>query len=522
MPDLVVQQLGRRDYLSTLDLQVALRDKVRADAATEYLLLVEHPPVITLGRRADKSHVLLGPEELRRRGFEVHETTRGGDVTYHGPGQIVGYPILSLVHHRLGLREYMRALEETLIRAIGEFGIEGSRIDGLTGVWTPKGKVAAIGVAIRSWVTYHGFALNVDPDLSHFLAITPCGITDKPVTSMAKLLGRAVDPAEVLPAVERRFREVFGFEAEKGSDPLMPSGGLTPFPPRKRRLPPWLTKRLPKGGAVESVRALLADHDLHTVCQSAHCPNIWECFSRHTATFMILGDRCTRSCGFCAVTKGAPTPVDPVEPVRVAAAARKLGLRHVVITSVTRDDLADGGAEQFARVVAAVRDATGATVEVLTPDFAGHESAIRIVADARPDVYNHNLETVPSLYARARPQADYARSLALLAAVKRIDPGIFTKSGLMLGLGETSDEVLAVLADLRRVGCDLLTLGQYLAPSPEHLPVARFVPPEEFDEFGRKAREMGFLGVASAPFVRSSHEAGTLFIEAQRHKVTQP
>ena len=496
---LVVQQLGRRDYQSTLDLQIELRDKVHADSSTEYLLLVEHPPVITLGRRANKANVLLGEDELRRRGFEVHEVTRGGDVTYHGPGQIVGYPILSLNRHKLGLRDYMRALEEVLIRTVGEFGIEGSRIDGLTGVWTPKGKVAAIGVAIRSWVSYHGFALNVDPDLSHFQAITPCGISDKPVTSMSKLLGRAVSVAEVLPVVERHFREVFGFGPAKG-----------------RRLPPWLSKRLPRGGAAESVRAMLAEKGLHTVCQSAHCPNIWECFSRHTATFMILGDRCTRTCRFCAVTKGEPLTVEADEPARVAEAAKKLGLKHVVITSVTRDDLADGGAGQFARTVGAVREATGATVEVLTPDFAGNEEAIRTVASARPDVYNHNLETVPSLYAAVRPGAGYARSLALIDSVKRLDPGILTKSGLMLGLGESTDEVLASLADLRRAGCDLLTMGQYLAPSKEHLPVARFVPPEEFDALGRKAREMGFLGVASAPFVRSSHEAGALLAEARK------
>ncbi len=512
--------MGRRGYQPALDLQVELRDKVHADSSTEYLVLVEHPPVITLGRRANRANVLVSEDELRRRGFEVHEVTRGGDVTYHGPGQIVGYPILDLNRHRLGLRDYMRALEEVLIRAIAEFGIEGSRIDGLTGVWTPKGKVAAIGVAIRSWVTYHGFALNVDPDLSHFLAITPCGITDRPVTSMAKLLGRHVALDEVLPVVERHFRDVFGFA-----------------PARERRLPPWLTKRLPAGGAVESVRAMLAERELHTVCQSAHCPNLWECFARHTATFMILGDVCTRACGFCAVgkgrealspSKGGPKPLDADEPARVTDAAKRLGLRHVVITSVTRDDLADGGAEQFARTIAAVRQGvqTGMsappTIEVLTPDFGGNEEAIRTVVSARPEVYNHNLETVPSLYGRVRPQAGYARSLALLETVKRLDPGVLTKSGLMLGLGEAEAEVLATLADLRRAGCDLLTLGQYLAPSKAHLAVARFVPPEEFDALGRKARGMGFLGVASGPFVRSSHEAGALFAEAQKRNVPSP
>ncbi len=495
-----LRQLGRAGYQPTLDLQIELRDKVHADSSTEYLLLVEHPPVITLGRRANKANVLLGEDELRRRGFEVHEITRGGDVTYHGPGQIVGYPILSLNRHKLGLRDYMRALEEALIRTVGEFGIEGSRIDGLTGVWTAKGKVAAIGVAIRSWVSYHGFALNVDPDLDHFRVITPCGISDKPVTSMSQLVGRKLTVAEVLPVVERHFREVFGFE---------------PAASGRKRLPPWLKKRLPQGGEVESVRAMLAGKGLHTVCQSAKCPNLWECFARRTATFMILGDRCTRMCRFCAVTKGEPLPPEPDEPARVAEAAKKLGLKHVVITSVTRDDLADGGAGQFAGTVLAVREATGATVEVLTPDYAGNESAIRAVASARPEVYNHNLETVPSLYPTVRPGADYARSLALLMLVKRVEPGILTKSGLMLGLGESADEVMQTLVDLRGAGCDLLTMGQYLAPSQAHLPVARFVPPEEFDEIGRKAREMGFIGVASAPFVRSSHEAGTLFAEAR-------
>jgi len=500
MHTLVVKQLGRSDYLATLDLQTDLREKVRADSSREFLVLVEHPPVITVGRRANLANVLVDREELRRRGFELHEVTRGGDVTYHGPGQIVGYPIIDLNRHHVGMRDYMRRLEEVIIRTLRHFGIDGERVEGLTGVWTAAGKVAAIGVAIRHWVTYHGFALNVNTDLSHFSVITPCGISNRPVTSMAKLLGRAVDEGEVRRLLEQEFREVFDFGPAK-------TGG--------RRFPPWLTKRLPAGGDVESVRSLLSAHGIHTVCQSARCPNLWECFSRKTATFLILGDRCTRHCRFCAVAKGVPEPVDAGEAERVAEAAEKLGLRHVVVTSVTRDDLDDGGAAQFARTILAVRARTGATVEVLTPDFRMNPDAIRTVVEARPEVFGHNLETVSSLYGRARPEADYERSLELLRLVKRLDTGLFTKSGLMLGLGESTDEVLRVLADLRAAGCDLLTLGQYLAPSKEHLAVARFVCPAEFDELALRAKDMGFLAVAAGPFVRSSHNASALFAEAR-------
>jgi len=509
MHHLTVQNLGRRDYLSALDVQIALRDRVREDTSEEFLVFVEHPPVVTLGRRADRENVLVNEAELQKRGVALHETTRGGDVTYHGPGQIVGYPIIDLNRHRIGIRDYMRSLEEVIIRTLARFGIDGERIEGLTGVWTARGKIAAIGVAVRRWVTYHGFALNVNTDLSHFGVITPCGIPDKPVTSMAQVLGRDVDEVEVRRVLELHFRHVFGFE------PSASTG-------RKRKLPPWLTKRLPAGGEAERVRKMLKALKLHTVCQSAHCPNIHECFSRRTATFMILGDQCTRRCRFCAVEKGEATPVDRDEPERVAEAAKTLGLKHVVITSVTRDDLPDGGAAHFARTVEAVRHATGATVEVLTPDFEGDEAAIRAVVDARAEVFNHNVETVPALYAAVRPKADYRRSLDLLRFVKTCDAEALTKSGLMLGLGESRDEVLAVLAELREAGCDLLTVGQYLAPSQAHLAVARFVPPEEFDALDDIARDMGFLGVASGPFVRSSHNAAALYAEGQQKKVTYP
>ena len=258
-----------------------------------------------------------------------------------------------------------------------------------------------------------------------------------------------------------------------------------------RRLPSWLKRNLPRGNENFFTQSLLDELSLETVCENARCPNRPECYSRRTATFMILGNVCTRPCGFCSVSKGTPHELAADEPERVAEAAYRLGLRHVVITSVTRDDLPDGGADHFARCVRAVRAGTGAAVEVLTPDFTGDTSAIDRVLESQPEVYNHNLETVPRLYRKARGQADYRRSLDLLDHVQLRSPQTLTKSGLMLGLGETTDELLEVFADLRSVYCDTLTLGQYLAPTLKHIPVARFVPPEEFDRAGGAGTNAG-------------------------------
>ena len=277
----------------------------------------------------------------------------------------------------------------------------------------------------------------------------------------------------------------------------------------RRRLPSWLKRPLPEPGMLRT-EGILTDLRLQTVCESARCPNRTECWSQQTATFMILGNVCTRPCGFCSVPKGKTETVELDEPQRVAEAAERLGLSHVVITSVTRDALTDGGADHFFHCVLAVRERTGAQVEVLTPDFLGNTAAIDRVLASRPDVFNHNTETVPRLYERVRRNADYQRTLDLLARVREQQPETPTKSGLMLGLGETIDEVLDVCADLKAVGCEMLTIGQYLQPSPEHLPVERYVPPEEFDEIGRLARRMGFGMVASGPFVRSSYHAGEM------------
>lgn len=277
----------------------------------------------------------------------------------------------------------------------------------------------------------------------------------------------------------------------------------------RRRLPPWLKRPMPQPDMIYTGN-VIRDLKLETVCESAKCPNRTECWSQRTATFMILGNVCTRPCGFCSVPKGKTEALEADEPERVAEAAQRLGLKYVVITSVTRDDLPDGGAEHFYRSVLAVRERTAATVEVLTPDFLGNRQAIDRVIAARPEVFNHNTETVPRLYHRVRRNADYRRTLDLLRQVRLTDPTMTTKSGLMLGLGETVDELFDVLADLRAVDCNILTLGQYLQPTPEHLPVERFVPPEEFDEIGNLARRMGFSLVASGPFVRSSYHAGEM------------
>ncbi|MHB8928696.1 MAG: lipoyl synthase [Bacillota bacterium] len=288
------------------------------------------------------------------------------------------------------------------------------------------------------------------------------------------------------------------------------------FPERvdpAREWPDWLVVRIPADGSADSVDGLLRDLSLHTVCEEASCPNIWECYNHRTSTFLIMGDTCTRHCAFCGVRHVAPrtpaAPVDPDEPAHVAEAARRLGLKHVVITSVTRDDLSDGGAGIFAACVDEIRRVMpGATVEVLVPDFRGDRAALDKVLAAAPDVFNHNIETVPRLYSKVRPQAEYRRSLDALAAAAAA--GLTVKSGLMLGLGETTAEVGAVLRDLHQAGCRLVTIGQYLRPSPHQLPVARFVPPEEFTELEKKALALGFTGVASGPLVRSSYRAAEM------------
>jgi len=284
----------------------------------------------------------------------------------------------------------------------------------------------------------------------------------------------------------------------------------------KLKKPPWLKKRLPSGETLQKVHKLLRDCRLHTVCQEAHCPNLGECFSQGTATFLIMGDRCTRNCGFCAIRHDPPLPLDEGEPEKVSKAVEELGLRYAVITSVTRDDLPDGGADHFSKTIRAIRAGSpGTSIEVLIPDFQGSETALGRVVTSGPDVINHNIETVPRLYAEVRPQAVYERSLKLLDRVRMLDSRVVTKSGLMLGLGEGHKEIKGVFEDLLNAGCQILTLGQYLPPSSDHHRVARYVPPDEFSRLEKIAYEMGFISVASGPFVRSSYHAGEMSLKAE-------
>jgi lipoyl synthase len=281
---------------------------------------------------------------------------------------------------------------------------------------------------------------------------------------------------------------------------------------KDQRKPPWLKIRLSQLRDTSKVKSILNVSSLHTVCEEARCPNLGECFSSGTATILILGKICTRNCGFCAVERGTPVSLDGTEPERVAQAISKMNLEYVVITSVTRDDLPDGGASVFAKTIRAVRTLDRKIrIEVLIPDFKGDKAALEVVLKESPDVLNHNVETIPRLYAQVRPQADYRRSLELLRRVKEYDPRMVTKSGFMFGLGERREEVLDLLRDLRKAGCDFLTIGQYLQPGLDRLPVIEYVPPETFEEYKKTGEAMGFKSVASGPFVRSSFHASQMF-----------
>ena len=275
-----------------------------------------------------------------------------------------------------------------------------------------------------------------------------------------------------------------------------------------QRLPEWLTIRLPRPDTINEVQQMMRSKNLHTVCESARCPNMPECWSKKTATFMILGNTCTRSCGFCAIKVGKGEELDALEPINVAHATKELGLKHVVVTSVARDDLKDQGAGQFAKTIEALhKELPHVIVEILTPDFKGNEDCIRTVCAAKPEIYNHNIETVERLHTIVRPQAKYDRTMRVLEMVKEIDPAIYTKSGIMLGLGETKDEVLKTLEDLREIGVDAITIGQYLRPTMKHLPVVEYIHPDVFAEYEQIGEEMGFTFVASGPFIRSSYNA---------------
>jgi lipoic acid synthetase len=495
--------------------------------------------VYTLGVRAIPEHVLVDPESV---GAELVHADRGGDVTYHGPGQLVGYPILNVPMGLRAVPAHVHAIEQLVIDAIGDLGLEGAaRLPGYPGVWMDPGgpeprKICAIGVRIDRGRSMHGFALNVAPDLSMFGHIVPCGLSDMGVTSLATegvnatmrevvevIVRRAPDRLAPGASIERQDASWWpgpartlppvgvadgGSPARRALDRRLVDAGVDPGQgvAISSRKPEWARAQARIGPELIRLRSTMRELDLVTVCEEAGCPNIFECWADGTATFMINGERCTRACGFCLIDTRRPFPLDPGEPDRVAEAVARMRLTHAVVTAVARDDLADGGALAFAETIAAIRRRSpDTTVEVLIPDCKGDEAALNIIFDARPDVLNHNLETVNRMQRAVRPSASYARSLSVLA--RSVAAGCTTKSGIILGMGETVSEVVAALGDLHAVGVEIVTLGQYLRPTSQHLPVARWWAPSEFEELAATARAMGIAHVEASPLTRSSYHA---------------
>jgi len=560
----------------------ALQQGLHADPLgrnEDRLLLLEHPHTYTLGRNADESNVLVDPASV---GAEVLAVDRGGDVTYHGPGQLVAYPILTLppkgwsrdsgVEPAPGAlpdtKAYVTTLEQVLIETLAELGLPGAgRHDGYPGVWVEPNtaqarKIAAIGVRIERGRSLHGIALNVDPDLSYFGHIVPCGITDYGVTSLAAE-GVVTDVHAAADAFAARFAAHWSPAWAERSDVVRrhSDADLAPFsrgagpgeatdgsnasrrdaaaarrhaaPGRTveqsdgtsvrllgrlaeagvvggvgiaERKPEWMRAKVTLGSDVLAIKQTVRDLDLVTVCEEAGCPNLSECWSEGTATFMVCGERCTRACGFCLVDTRHPEALDPGEPERVAEAVERMGLSFAVITMVARDDLRDGGAAHVAATIRAIRARRpGTQVEVLISDCKGDAESLQVIFDARPDVLNHNIETVARLQRAVRPSASYARSLAVLSRAR--DAGLTVKSGLVLGMGEESEEITATLADLAAVGVSIVTIGQYLRPTSNHLPVARWWTPEDYERFKEIGEGFGIAHVESSPFTRSSYHA---------------
>ena len=542
-----VRWLGRVEYRESLDLQRQLFHSSNDD----HLLLLEHPHVFTGGPTTDLSHLLVEPSKF---GATYEQTDRGGDITYHGPGQLTGYPILSLPGRRGGgiaeTKTYIHQLEQVLIDALSELGLDNcGRLERHPGVWVhpvnerPR-KIAAVGVRLSRGRTMHGFALNVATDLSWFDYIIPCGIEDYGVTSLENE-GINASMERVVQEVSKKAIENWGttgsefaatafpqHEKDLGAFKRSPTStandevkvllrerkttdrrqrrlhevGVSDGLPITNRKPSWMKARIDLNDGYRRVHSTLRSLDLTTVCEEAGCPNIYECWGKNTATFMINGNRCTRACGFCLVDTRHPAPLDQEEPQRVAQAITAMCLNHVVITAVARDDLIDGGVSGFINTIKAIRVASpSTTIETLIPDFGGKKEALQSLVNERPDVINHNLETVARLQRAVRPSAGYARSLTLLARVK--GEGVATKSGLITGLGESDKELLAALADLAAVGVDIVTIGQYLRPSPNHLPVQRWVAPETFEMLAAHGRELGIGHGEAGPLTRSSYNA---------------
>lgn len=539
MRNLNVRWLGKLPYQEAYDLQLGIHKNVSNDISSDdYLLLLEHDKVITVGRSAKAENLLVGKNELLTKKVEYVETDRGGDITYHGEGQIVGYPIIRLTDPKKVI-PYVRDLESVIIETLKKYSIDSFTKEDDTGVWTKKGKIASIGIKVSKWTTYHGFSLNIFDSLDGFELINTCGNESEKVTSIHSF-NSSISFQDVAEELTKNFVQVFNyveidkqfsqftprqlktnkefnidsmvkrgvFNPSKISIPLTIKGNLPNEPSR----PDWMKVKANLGKDYMSLKGLLKEKKLNTVCEEASCPNIYECWSMGTATFMIMGDVCTRACGFCDVKTGKPGYLDLEEPLRVAESVKSMRLTHAVVTSVNRDDLEDGGSKFFADTIYAIKNLNqDCSVEVLIPDFKGDRKAINNIIEANPEVLNHNLETVPRLQREIRTAASYGRSLSLLYYAKQQGFLGKTKTGLIVGMGETKEEVLSVLRDIAKLQIDIVTIGQYLRPTAKHRAIDRYAPIEEFELYKSYGESLGIPHVESGPLVRSSYHAKDSF-----------
>ena len=542
MRNLNVRWLGKLPYSEAYDLQLGLHRSVSQEPSIDdYLLLLEHNKVITSGRSSKENNLLVTINQLNELGIEYFETDRGGDITYHGDGQLIGYPIIRLSDPKKVI-PFVRDLENVIIDTLRKFNIDSFTKEDDTGVWTSKGKIASVGIKVSKWTTYHGFSLNIFDSLDGYDLINPCGNQLEKMTSIHQF-NSDISFEEVAITISDNFSKIFGYSdvdkqfsqftprqlkrtKEFNIDQMVKNGvfkinqnkipvtikGVLPSEPKR---PEWMKVKANLGTDYVALKNLLSDKKLNTVCEEASCPNIYECWSMGTATFMIMGDVCTRACGFCDVKTGKPGELDLGEPLRVAESVQAMNLTHAVITSVNRDDLADGGSMFFADTIRAVKEKNNrCDVEVLVPDFKGLRSAIQNIIDASPEVFNHNLETVPRLQREIRTAASYGRSLSLLEYVKKQGFMGKTKTGLIVGMGESKEEVISVLKDLSKIEIDIVTIGQYLRPTAKHRPIDRYATLEEFEDYKIIGESFGIPHVESGPLVRSSYHAKDSFASA--------
>ena len=539
MRELNIRWLGKLPYGEAYILQKGLHSATSQESSPfDYLLLLEHNNVVTIGRSGDINNLLVSKNILNENNIEFFETDRGGDITFHGDGQLIGYPIIRLDDPKKVV-PFVRKIENVIIDTLAELSIEAFSKTDDTGVWTKEGKIASIGIKVSKWTTLHGFSLNISENTKGFDFINPCGSSEEHVVSIQQY-DETVSFKEVAEIISRKFVEIFKYEkvdkqfsqftprqlkkkkefhidqlvnkgvfnASKNSVPITLNSSIKSEPER----PEWMKDKANHGKDYLSLKSLIKEKRLNTVCEEASCPNIYECWSMGTATFMIMGDTCTRACGFCDVNTGKPCDLDMDEPYRVAESVKIMGLTHAVITSVNRDDLDDGGSAFFAKTIDEGRLKNNQTsIEVLIPDFKGSKEAIDNIINANPEVLNHNLETVPRLQREIRTAASYGRSLALLQYAKESHFLGKTKTGLIVGMGEEFEEVISVLKDLSRINIDIVTIGQYLRPTQRHRLIDRYVSEEEFEQYKTIGQELGIPHIESGPLVRSSYHAKDSF-----------